>query len=442
MGVYNELVDFDALFFKAGTRTPFIVNDVKETTEADKNNLNKLIYTTYATDLLSNLPTCECGEGLGIVGEHNIGVFCPNCGTTCKAQAEQALESIVWMRSPKGVLGFINPVVWLMLTKKFTKSGFDIVRYLSDTNYKTHVQMPAIAKTIESTLTTQGIGRGYNNFINNFDAIIGTLFSLKIFKPKKRKGFKQVAEVIDPLQMLLIQNRNCIFSKYLPLPNRSLLVIEETNTATYADNIVKDAVNAILTMVNIDSDISNYSVRNKENRTIKAISLLAVFYDGLYKTTLAKKEGIFRKHIYGTRSHWSFRAVISSLTAAHEYDELHIPWSIALSVFRIHLFNKLDQHGFTPNEAKRIINEHCYKYSEFLDSLLSELISESPYKGVPCVLQRNPSLERGSAQAMFITQIKKDPLIPTVSLSILSVNGFNADFDGKVTTLPSLNFLN
>lgn len=415
MGVSTALVNFDDLFRRKATRVPVIINDFSESSEEDKESFNRMIYTKYATDLLSNLPTCECGE---VVGEHNVDVVCKVCNTPVASPLEQDLEPLVWMRAPQGVRALISPIVWTMLTAKFTRSGFEIIRWICDTTYKPQVRTPAIMEAVQDL----GIPRGFNNFVDNFDNIMLALFDLKGFKAKKGEE--------DPLQTLLRLQRDCVFSQTLPLPNRSLLVIEETNVGTYVDPIVTGAVDAIRTMVSIDSPLSSHNVRTKENRTIKTIAQLAEFYDNLARTTLAKKEGIFRKHVFGTRSHWSFRGVISSQTDNHDYDELHIPWGIGVSSLRIHLMNKLLRRGFTPNTAIGFLNEHAQKYHPLLDELFQLLIEECPYKGIPVVFQRNPSLERGSAQAMFVTKVKTDPNIPTISLSILSVVGFNADFDG------------
>lgn len=427
MGIALGLVSHNDSFYRRAKRTPLIVNDLKETSEEDKEALNKMIYTKYSSDLLSNLPTCECGDDQGIVGEYNIGVVCPICNTAVKSQVDQELEPLVWIRAPKGVRALINPNVWIMLTEKFTKSNFDIIRWICDTGYKPSERTPPVMEEILAL----GIQRGYNNFVDNFDKIMDSLFSLRDFRPKKDQK--------ESLHHLLKTQRDCIFSTYLPLPNRAMLVIEETNVGTYVDPIVTGAIDAIRTMVSIDSDLSNHSVRVKENRTIKTIAQLAEFYDGLYKTTLARKEGTFRKHIFGTRSHFSFRAVISSLTDNHHYDELHIPWGIGASVFGIHLQNKLMRLGYSPNEAKAFLYEHSQKYHPLLEELFEQLIAEAPKRydpqgnelsGISCILQRNPSLERGSAQAMFITKIKRDVLIPTISMSILAVSSLNADFDG------------
>ena len=118
--------------------------------------------------------------------------------------------------------------------------------------------------------------------------------------------------------------------------------------------------------------------------------------------------------------------MISSITRPHRYDEMEIPWGIGLSVFRIHLYNKLERHGYTPGEAVELLNMHAYKYHPLLDALLQQLIREAPDGRIPCVLQRNPSLARASSQALYIVKVKTDPNDPTIGMSILIVKGPNA----------------
>lgn len=425
MGVSLKLVNFNQLFHEKVKTQPYIINDMSDSSSDDKNTINSLIYTKYSSDLLSNLPSCECGE---IVGEYNLGVVCQVCHQPVRPVMESELEPLVWMRRPNGVAPLMNPIVWTILNRRFTRNGFEILRWICDTTYHpAHLKVPPVLEAVQEL----GIARGYNNFVQNFDRIIEHLFSLRIFRMKKG--------VISPLYDFIYNQRDCIFSDYLPLPNRSLLVIEETNVGTYIDPMFTGAIDAIRTMENIDSPLANHTVRTKENRTVKTLAQLAEFYEGMYRYTLAKKEGIFRKHVFGTRSHFSFRAVISSLTDAHDYDELHIPWGVGISVLRPHLMNKLMRHhGMMPAEGVAFLNKHTAIYHPLLDGLFQELISECPYKGIPVVFQRNPSLERASAQAMFVTKVKTDVAVPTVSLSILSVKGFNADFDGKLFAVAKL----
>jgi hypothetical protein len=301
-----------------------------------------------------------------------------------------------------------------MLSKKFSKSSFNFIEWICNTDYH-----PTSNRPVElGELSFLGIERGYNNFVKNFDAYIKILAGLKRFRMKKGED--------DQLLQLLTEQRDCIFSQYLPLPNKTLMVVEDTKVGQFVDPLVTGAVDAIRTISSIDSPLANFTLRQKENRTAKTISMLAAFYYNAYSEIFSQKNGLFRKHIFGTRNHFSARAVITSNTKAHRYDELHIAWGHGVTMMRMHLTNKLMRRGYTPNQVSSLLQEHTVKYSPLLDELFHELIDESPQKGLACIFSRNPSLARGSTQRMFITKVKTDVEDPTITLSILSVKMFNA----------------
>lgn len=415
MGIHLSLVNFTRLLAESETQ-PIIINDLSSDTEENKRYLDSLISVKYEkTDLFSNEPTCECGTARG---GYNLGVVCNNCNTPVRELFDQQLKPLVWMRSPKGIEPLINPMVWTMLNEKFTKSGFKIVEWLCNTDYQHNTIRPPEL----DELLMMGAERGYNNFVKNFDKYMDLLFSLKNYKPKKGKE--------DPLLTLIRKQRDCVFSNYLPLPNKSLLIIENTQVGVYVDPIIIGAINAIRTIRSMDTPLANLSLRQKENRTAKTISMLAGFYYNMYHAILASKNGIFRKHVFGTRNHFSARAVISSNTKAHKYDELHIGWGQGVTMLKMHLTNKILKRGYTPNQCTSMLQEYTVKYHPLLDELFRELIDESPEKGIVCTWNRNPSLSRGSVQRMRITKVKTDPNDPTITMSILSVRGFNAKLIG------------
>ena len=414
MGVCLDLLNFNTVFSQLMV-PPIIVNDLVNSSVEQKEKLNSTILTAYSSDLLSNVPTCECGR---ITGEYNVDIMCADCGSIVE-NPHGNLESFVWLRTPEGIKALINPTAWMMLTKHFTKGGFNLIHWLANDNYKSEAKEPDFLPIVR----TFGFQRGMNYFIENFDTIMEALFNLKVFR-------KMATE--SGLEDFVKQYRHCIFSEYIPLPNKTLLVIEETNSGAYIDPINLGALNAIHTLVGIDSPLANFSVRQKERRTIACIDRLADFYLEYYKTTLAKKEGIFRKHIFGTRSHFSFRAVISSITDPHNYDEIQIPWGVAVNTLKLHLTNKLIRRGMNPNQINGFLYAHANSYNPLLEQLFKELIDESPNKGIDCVLNRNPSLQRGSCQSLKITKVKTDPNDPTISMSIIIVKSFNADFDGRL----------
>lgn len=428
MGIHLELVDFDQLFHERSGPHPKIINDFSDATEKDKDAINKLIYSKYLpTDLLTNTPICGCGE---TTGAFNLHIACPKCGTTVEYPSDQNLEPLVWMRKPEGINALLHPDIYGMLCDRFKIGGFDLIRYLADVTYKSDSRIPPIVEYLQSC----NIKRGYNFFVEHFDHILSILFNTKPFYKK---------DVIDPLYLLVQQDRHKVFPNYLPLPNRSLLIVENTNMGIFIDSIITDAVDAIQTIVSIDNPMNNYSVREKENRVIKSIVQLDLFYRKYKQNNLAGKEGVFRKQVYGSRAHWSGRAVVSSITDAHDLDEVQLPWSLGVGLFRTHLQSKLlMKRGMSYTESASFLNDFTQRYHPLLDELFQELINESPWRtilserhGIPCLFQRNPSLERASAQAMLITKVKTDLTDVTIGMSILSVKGLNADFDGDQLNL-------
>jgi hypothetical protein len=411
LGIFLRLVNFTKLLAECEVQ-PIIVNDLSNATEDNRRFIDGLVSVRYDnTDLFSNEPMCECST---VKGGYNLGVICSNCRTPVREPFDQQLKPLIWMRSPLGVEPLINPMIWTMLNEKFVKGQFRLIEWICNTDYQ-----PAAHRPNEvNELIALGVERGYNNFVKNFDKIIEILFSLKHFKPKKNEK--------NELLELLRMQRDCIFSNYLPLPNKSLMIVENTSVGIYIDPIIIGALDAIRTISSIDAPLANLTLRQKENRTAKTLSMLAKFYHEIYHSVFAGKVGLFRKHVFGGREHFTCRAVISSTTKAHVYDELHIGWGQGVTMLSIHLTNKLLKLRYTPNQCAALLQEYTTKYSPLLDRLMQELIDESPDKGLYCIFGRNPSLARSSAQRFKITKVKPDPDDPTIGLPILSVAGFNA----------------
>lgn len=370
MPVFQKLIGFDEMFSQL-KEPPIIINELVNSTDEEKDKIRNLITTKYSSDMLSILPTCQCGE---TKGEYSVGVKCPHCGTVVHSVIDEDIEPLVWFRAPRGVRALMNPIIWMMLKNRFRKSGYNIIQWICDTTYRPTVKQPKII----NDLMAMGMVRGYNNFVDNFDSIMDLLFSLRDLKTKRTK--------IDYLANLIKDNRDCIFSQYLPLPNKSLLIIEKTNLGIYVDKTVIGAIDAIEMVVNIDSELIDHSVRVKENRTVKATAKLSEFYEGFFKANLSGKPGVYRKHMYGSRTHFAFRTVVTSLTGDHAYDEIHIPWGVGITAFRTHLMNKLLRRGMDHNSAIGFLYGHVEQYSPMLEEIFNELIAE---KKPTVILQRN-----------------------------------------------------
>lgn len=375
MGVYLEHVDHDELFANSPL-SPIIINDIPTVNEEQKAYLDSLIFKRFESDLLSNEATCECGS---TTGGYKLGVICPNCNTVVKDEMDQELHPLVWIRTPVGVKKLMNPIILMKLLRHFNKSNFSLIEWLINTDYTSGGVKPGY---IEG-LMAAGVKRGYNNFIANIEEYLTLMFDISVFRSKKGQ--------FDALYHLVMKDlkEGKLLSNYVPLINRSLLIIEETKVGKWVDPIVMGAIDAIRTISSIDDPVMGFTARQKENRTAKTLIALANYYKDTVDVVLSDKPGMFRKHVFACRNHFSMRNVISSLTKAHRYDELHVPWGAAVTLFKLHLMNKLLKRGFTINDATALLHQCVYRFDPLIRQLFDELFKESRDGGFFCLFQRN-----------------------------------------------------
>lgn len=415
MPIIQKLVSFDDMFYNL-SESPIFVNELSINTDEERQQVEELIVSRYTTDYISLLPSCRCGY---TKGKFYIGTKCKVCLNKVTAVIDDNIQPIVWFKRPEGVGKIINIMILMMLKDRFRASGFDTIQWLIDTKYKTNFKLPKVVQK----LIDVNLPRGYNNFVNNFDNIMDFLFNLKDFNPPKR----QFTHLYD----LIKRERDIIFSDYLPLPNKSLLIIEDTNIRTYVDLNILKAKDAIQMLVSMDKDVYDQNPKFKENRLVKALNELCEFYYIFLKENVGKDIGQLRKHVFGTKTNFTFRAVMTSITEPHHYQDLHIPWSIGLTTFEPYLIKKLLRIGFTLNNARSLILSKIEVYDELLHDLLNQIINETPDQAIPLLLLRNPTLLPGSIQKVRGAIVKTNPKDKTISSSILTVRAFNLDFDGK-----------
>ena len=375
MGVYLEHVDHDELFANSPL-SPIIINDIPTVNEEQKAYLDSLIFKRFESDLLSNEASCECGS---TTGGYKIGVICPNCNTVVKDEMDQELHPLVWIRTPVGVKKLINPIILMKLLRHFNKSNFSLIEWLINTDYTSGGVRPGYVEG----LLAAGVKRGYNNFISNIEEYLTLMFDIRVFRSKKGQ--------FDALYHLVMKDlkEGKLLSNYIPLINRSLLIIEETKVGKWVDPIVMGAIDAIRTISSIDDPVMGFTARQKENRTAKTLIALANYYKDTIDVVLSDKPGMFRKHVCASRNHFSMRNVIPSLTKAHRYDELHVPWGAAVTLFKLHLMNKLLKRGFTINDATALLHQCVYRFDPLIRELFDEMFKESKDNGFFCLFQRN-----------------------------------------------------
>lgn len=420
--VFLELVNHEELYSQASD-TVIFANDLEVDTKEAVQKLNNLLYKRYEGDSLNVLPSCDCGS---LKGGYNIGVKCNNCNTFVVSSMERPLESMIWIKAPEGVDTLINPAAWVILSNQMTTNGFNFLEWLCNPLYKAPTnKIPPKLSRYEQL----GIPRGLNSFYQNFDVIMSESFRLRLIKEQ--------GPLLNDVKTWIAENREKIFTRYLPMPSKLGFVVESATTVSYADKTITLAIDALRTIVSVENSVAPLSVFRRQIRVVKSISKLAEYYKTFTNKTLGSKPGIFRRHVFGGRLHFSARAVISSISVPHNYDEVHLPWSLALQLLRLHVISKLRKRInpwtsriFTPVEMDILLRDSALQYNALLDEIFKEIINESPHGGIPCTFGRNPTLARGSIQVLFITKIKTDISDTTISWSLLVLTAANADFDG------------
>jgi hypothetical protein len=422
-GVAVGIVNFSKLFEEVGDRA-IIVNHFDLTRVEEKERLNRLLYTHYEGNVLSVVPSCNCGH---TTKESNVGVICEECSTPVTRVTERPLMSMAWIAPPSGVGPFLNPQIWTILSSAMTMTGFNVLEWLCNPM----VAMPAepnrfLRRVIQLTQEMR-LPQGINHFAERFDEILIRFYEQGLLYPSGTKRQRQ------DLMQFIREFRDCVFTPALPIPSKLSFITERTATRTYADKTMYPMMDAILTITATENSATPLHPRVKQGRAVKANMLVSKFYQDFIGTVLARKQGVLRKQVMGSRLHFTFRAVISPLHTRHHRSELHLPWSMAVKVFDLHLTSKLYARGFSVNEASAYLAEHVLKYSELLGELFEEMIVESRMMnafrpqgapevlGIPVLLNRNPTLMRGSIQRMYVTQINPNPRETSIKMSVISL---------------------
>ncbi len=372
---------------------------------------------------------CECGY---LVGNAYEDQTCQKCHTVVSKDMEAAdghLRHKVFIACPDALPGWMHPNIYRILSRWLTYGKFrNKINILDNIVDVTTPLLPEL----EGIVT----GRGFTYLFNNFDYLME--YFLLHHKKMSDKAGTDPKTGLSKMQWFLRMNRDRVFCRYLPIMSSALHPIimsdgANPNRQRYVDQNTKH----ILTAINALSYL-RYSPRRKTMRldVVEETAFIAykehiAYLEDISTKQLSKKKSLPRRHIFGARLHLTFRGVIVPIFGDHDYDELYLPWQIAIGLFRVHIEGRLMlAHNHTLAEAMDRQQTAMQMYDPQIHEMLNEFIAECPYKGLPCLFTRNPSLKLGSIQLLFITKIKPDVNDKSIEISTLVIKDPNADFDG------------
>lgn len=352
-----ELEDLDELF-KSRPR-PIVLNDMPITTESNRHEIDDLVITTYdKTDSLSSVPSCACGKKKFGFRE---GIICEYCDTVVTVVTKRELKPDVFIRAPEQVGKLLNPMVWMMLHKGLDMSkgkGTNGLRWITDRRAVFGNHTKRIKEFIDAFNAT-GLERGYSSFINNFDQYFSFILSCI-------KNVRLRHELHD----VMVTYGDKIFCQYLPIPSKVAMVVEKTHVGTYYDKIIDAVIEAVYTAASLSSFTDQQKV---ETRISTIQELLGKYYRDLFPSTIASKPGLLRRDCYGAKVNFSFRNIITSQHEPHYYNQIQLPYSMALIPLQPAVINVLcNKHNMSYKEAYNYTETH----SDDMDPLILSILNE------------------------------------------------------------------
>lgn len=422
-----QLIDHDKQFEFNQNQSgidPIILNrfDLSDPDYIDK--LSDLIFADGAgADFIAR---CQCGE---TEGNNKVGMICPICETEVSRSHFLDDNNLIcqnWLSAPKELEGgwlspkiYLNLVNWLSYGK--AANGKTKRNYLDDIlDVETPIPFD-IADVVQ--------GKGFAYLYENFDRIMEFFANDHPVISKKPDT--------TSMKFCLALNRDRIFCHYIPILNSAINPIITSdgagpNKRRYSDVTADFILKAMISLSRLEfSPKKRNRAFHVELTTYKAFKDIIAYVEGATRKYVSTKKAIPRTHIFGSRFHWSFRAVVVPIIGAHTYYELHIPWKMAVNTLRVHIMGVLcREYGMSINESVAKVRRALQIVDPDVQAIMNRMIEESPFPGIPCVWDRPPSIRDGSVMLKFWTVIKTDLEDSCVGMSPLDVALPNADFDG------------
>jgi hypothetical protein len=225
--------------------------------------------------------------------------------------------------------------------------------------------------------------------------------------------------------------KDVVLVKRLSMLPRDAYVVEANGKSFFTSNTLGEYKSIVLSFIGI----SDKSKEGRHEHVSKAMakwqSSLADLYMSHIATFYSSKKGLFRKHLFGFRTHFSYRATITAQRAPNRHDQIGVPWPIICVTYEFILMNILNKRlGYRKGHAVTLIRTHVKRYHPDIKRAIEIMWEERDFElGWPTLGQRSPSLHQGSIP-LFWEYPKYDPLDETVSYPDKTTPISNADFDG------------
>lgn len=361
------------------------------------------------------LYSCECGK---LQGKMFLGMTCPNCGSTVIFKDKNIdMTGYFYLKN----YSVIHPKLFSIIASLIGRKKLINILFpdwYTDATGITHP--PIIDEKSKSPDKYDNIGM--IEFEKRFDEIID------FFQKKKHK---------DDIYQLIKDNRNAVFTKYLPVESlilRPIVMDDEDYNFSPINTDYNILSSKIYSLNNKYSEISEVNAKYVNKMLIQIQLRYESIVDKIQKT-MDKKKGLIRNNIHGSRYNHTVRGVITPMPNG-KINETDFPYLFFLIMYKpeiIYLLTILS--NITINEAYIEWREGLVKFSKKIYSIMNYLCTNY---NIYILLNRNPTLNYGSMMRIRIRRVKKKYDDITIGLPVNDCGAFTADYDGDALNCISL----
>lgn len=354
---------------------------------------------------------CQCGK---ITGKLNNRTICPHCKTTVKYMGDD-FEFSGWIIMDN--YQYIHPAFFTFIRNFIGKNDFDsIILYQDELDQDGNVIQKEFKNQEESFK-----GIGLIQFRERFDEIISYYANKYRNKPNKMSIYNDI----------ITKYRDMIWQHSIHVYTTMLRPYRITDGRFYFEGNNQE-YNVIASEVTV--------MNNKSTLTHKRQEALLYHVQMKYMTIISNidqmlsgKKGIING-LFGGKYNFMSRCVIIP-DPELKVDEVALPYLCLMEMMKELIINNI-QRMYSCNYMDAYLRwyEGILNVDPIMVQILETIIAQSKNgRGIPVLINRNPTLHYGSIMQMYCVKIYTDSYAMGLPLQILKP--LNADFDGDVMNI-------
>ena len=420
------------------------LNDFDFNLEEDRERLARITRMEFEENSFETVARCQygCTRGNYLL---NSGRLCKKCNTPVEIFLNEGEDTRVWLKCPEGVEKFINIGFFTTFFNNIhianPSPSISVPRFFIDPIYRNEQKKKRNGSNIALNQLLQDLEItevNLNTFYQNCDKIMEYILVGKGARYSKLK--KEGQETLE----MYYKYKDIAFCDYIKVPARYCVVLEKTGkevlsykhhpeTAKLYHAIADTAKSNPLVKLTKKDLLNNTDIVGKN-----LVALADQYRETNNPKGVFNKPGINRKHCAAGPIPVTARGVITSETGIINADEIIVPWKVGVQMYETPILSWLYRKGYSPLKAKLLHRKASYEIVPEIDEFFTD--AEDNRKMI-MLAGRNPSIEYLSRKAYF-PRFNRDLRDESVKIPITGTREFNADFDGKLIALPSLNFSN